>query len=335
VIEPETNTQDFAVHWASQLGANPISIERLKGGINNRVFRCGNRYQHWVIKGYAPAQRGQRDRMQAEVEFLRFAAQAAPGFTPALIQVDQERRCVVLENLEGETFQEGIAASDEAVSEAVQFFRQLNADTQMAQGFIQLDAAEGFLSLREHLYNIRNRYERMSYICLDPELRPKAESLLDKLNRELNRTEDRTNRLIDQGIVEDTIGPEERCVSPSDFGFHNAIRTSTGIQFIDFEFAGWDDPAKAVLDFILQPRVPLAKDPSPLLMALPRKHHRSVYRRCKAMGPILKLKWICILLAVLQPARLEEILLVTPEQTSKSLILSRLEKADHYFRIIR
>jgi hypothetical protein len=73
------NNLGFAEHWARQLGASVRSLERLRGGINNRVFRCGDGNQHWVIKGYAPAQPGQRDRMQAEVDFLRFAAQGGPG----------------------------------------------------------------------------------------------------------------------------------------------------------------------------------------------------------------------------------------------------------------
>ena len=44
------------------------------------------------------------------------------------------------------------------------------------------------------------------------------------------------------------------CISASDFGLHNAIMTERGIVFFDFEFAGWDDPAKAIVDFLLQPQ---------------------------------------------------------------------------------
>jgi hypothetical protein len=330
VIGGEANTPGFALHWASQLGASPISLKLLRGGINNRVFRCGHGRQHWVIKGYAPAQPGQRDRMQAEVEFLRFAAQAAPGFTPALIQVDPERRCVVLEHLEGVAFPEGVTPSEGAVGEAVEFFRQLNADPRLARGSIQLDAAEGFLSLREHLSNVRERLERMTCVHLDPVFRPQAETLLRQLYRELAHTEESTSSLIDQGMVADAIDPDERCVSPSDFGFHNAIRTSEGIQFIDFEFAGWDDPAKAILDFNLQPRVPIAKAGFPLLASLPLEKRLGLLSRCESMTPILRLKWLCIILAVLNPKRLEQMLILTSEKESVNLIKNRLQMASRY-----
>ena len=44
---------------------------------------------------------------------------------------------------------------------------------------------------------------------------------------------------------------EDRCISPSDFGFHNAILGSgETVRFVDFEYAGWDDPAHLVCDFL-------------------------------------------------------------------------------------
>jgi hypothetical protein len=49
-----------------------------------------------------------------------------------------------------------------------------------------------------------------------------------------------------------------RTLSPSDFGFHNALRRPDGtLVFIDFEYFGWDDPAKTIADFLLQPAVPV------------------------------------------------------------------------------
>jgi hypothetical protein len=272
--------------------------------------------------------------MQAEVDFLQFAARAAPGFTPELIQVDSARRCVVLEHLEGKAFPEGVHPPEAAVSEAVEFFRQLNAHQGLAKKFIHLDAAEGFLSLLTHLCNVQERLQRMTCVHLGPNHRPQAEALLRKLHSLLAETEKHTSRMIDRGMVTDAIDPDQRCISPSDFGFHNAIQTEQGTYFIDFEFAGWDDPAKAAQDFILQPRVPITKRPSPLIKALPQEQHSSIHQRCEAIGPILRLKWVCIQLAVLQPARLEEILVAVPDQTSESLIQKRLEKASHYLRTL-
>jgi hypothetical protein len=47
-------------------------------------------------------------------------------------------------------------------------------------------------------------------------------------------------------------------VSPSDFGFHNSLIDSDGrASFLDFEYAGRDDPAKLICDFFCQPELPV------------------------------------------------------------------------------
>jgi hypothetical protein len=160
--------------------------------------------------------------------------------------------------------------------------------------------------------------------------KPLAKSLLWEISLEFAQVEERTNRLINQGEVNDSIDPDKRCISPSDYGFHNAIYTNTGVKFFDFEFAGWDDPAKATLDFDFQPRVPIAIYGSPLLSAWNPEHQYSIEERCKHLRPILKLKWLCIRLAVLNPARLEQMLSIVTGVETDNFISMRLEKARYY-----
>jgi len=49
-------------------------------------------------------------------------------------------------------------------------------------------------------------------------------------------------------------------LSPSDFGFHNAIQTNDGIKFFDFEYFGWDDPVKLTCDFLLHPAMEITDE---------------------------------------------------------------------------
>ena len=90
---------------------------------------------------------------------------------------------------------------------------------------------------------------------------------------------------------------------PSDFGFHNAIYTDEGVKFIDFEFAGWDDPMKATIDFFLQPQLPVPERPYYCL----DPYTRFEELRYKKMREVLQLKWVCIILSILNKQRLEEI----------------------------
>ena len=60
------------------------------------------------------------------------------------------------------------------------------------------------------------------------------------------------------GAAEIELPAEERGLSPSDFGFHNALlRGGQEWVFLDFEYFGWDDPAKTVSDFLLHPGMEL------------------------------------------------------------------------------
>ena len=57
------------------------------------------------------------------------------------------------------------------------------------------------------------------------------------------------------------LSPDDCCLSPSDFGFHNALVDDDGqVTFLDFEYAGRDDPAKLVSDFFCQPEIPVPLD---------------------------------------------------------------------------
>ena len=326
------NPPPFATHWARELGAAEESLIQLRGGINNRVYRCGEGVESYVIKGYEPADCGKRNRMKAEVDFLRYASIITPQFVPKLHFCDWDRRCIVLEHLSGNSYAEGSAPTAIDLEAAVAFFRLLNAENKLAREWIEMDAAEGFLSLRQHLANVKDRIYSMSVDHLPKANQDAARDLLIKIKEASEVIETNTELLITSGVVSDGINASESCVSPSDFGFHNAILTKTGVKFIDFEFAGWDDPAKVAVDFALQPRVPVRVMESPLLLAMGQHGYEVNRHRLEALGLILRLKWTAIILAILQPVRMNKLLANTISTDVKQLTNERLTRAAHYFR---
>ena len=326
---------EFAKHWANELGSSEKSLVQLQGGINNRVFRCGEAHNQWVIKGYSPLEPDQRDRMQAEVDFLRYSAEVAPNFTPKLIHSDPELRCVVLEYIEGRHFSEGVAPLPEEIEKAVTFFKRLNEKKILSEKAIKIDAADGFLSLSNQIKNIKSRLSCMNWDHLQHDHILPFKSLVKELQIEIELTEQSTNYQIEIGNVVDSIDQQERCVSPSDFGFHNAIITKNGVVFIDFEFAGWDDPAKAIVDFVLQPRIPIKCGVSPLLATIAPTKKKIVQQRCHFIMPILRLKWACIMIGGLQQDRLNLISKIYPEKKISSLISHRLSETHELVKSIK
>ncbi len=161
-------------------------------------------------------------------------------------------------------------------------------------------AKEACFSVAAHEALVRTRVERLR------EGASLAAGLRDFLERELGPHLERVSAWIGAatgagGVDRNAELPAAaRTLSPSDFGFHNALRRPDGtLVFIDFEYFGWDDPAKTVADFFLQPAVPL-----------PERLRRPFYRRlCDVYRPaadlgrrlppiyaLLSLKWCLIVL---------------------------------------
>ena len=122
----------------------------------------------------------------------------------------------------------------------------------------------------------------------------------------------------------------DRRLSPSDFGFHNALRAADGsLRFFDFEYAGWDDHAKTACDFFSQVAVPAPMDFLDYFAGeIVRDQRRPVVARARIrlLLPIYQLKWCCIILNDFLPtdaARRQFALAGNPEDRKQA----QLEKA--------
>lgn len=112
----------------------------------------------------------------------------------------------------------------------------------------------------------------------------------------------------------------EKTLSPSDFGFHNCLKKEDGsLVFIDFEYYGWDDPAKMISDFYLQPAIPVPFKQRTLFFD--KVYHylgsdASLRKRLPLIYILLALKWCLIMLNVFCYA-----------ENDKVICLQQLEKA--------
>jgi hypothetical protein len=305
-----------------------IHVTQFPGGANNLVFGCAVGERKAVAKLYPQA----ADRFRAEREFLTYADAVAPGFAPKLLDVDATQRLLVMEYLDGARFDAGADITREDTARAARFLGRLNADLHRARGTITLGAAEGFLKLTQHVENVDQRMDDLAYAHLPAAFHAPAQSLISAARKTWEAVKSALQNGLAAGDIADTLPDDQRCISPSDFGFHNAMRCQNGIRFFDFEFAGWDDPAKAVADFFLQPRIMVSADFQPLMetavgTCMPAA---ALKARIDALRPILHVKWITIVLAVLRPQRLDAMLRVTVDKTPSALIQERLARAHTY-----
>ena len=282
--------------------AGPFDLSALGSGANNRVFRLRVQESRFLLKVYFTHPDDRRDRLGAEFSFLRFAWEHGIRSIPKPLSCDAAARLGLMEYLEGCPFRAG-EVTEHAVHEARSFYRALNQrKTSRAAGLLPL-ASEACFSLGEHMECVANRIRRLESI--EPEMGIDAEAatfIRDDLVPAWKDVHDSV-RLSARGAglsLDEPLSRGAWCLSPSDFGFHNALRTGDGCtRFFDFEYAGWDDPARMVCDFFCQPAVPVPLD---YLKAFAESvtadspDPQAIRARIHLLFPVYRIKWCCIFL---------------------------------------
>ena len=145
------------------------------------------------------------------------------------------------------------------------------------------------------------------------------------------------NRLRISSVFE--LSNDERTLSPSDFGFHNALRRNTGeIIFVDFEYFGWDDPAKMVSDFLLHPGMELSRDlKQQFFTGILRifTQHGNFLKRIEIVYPLCALNWCLIFLNEFIPEYLERRTFAGSKLNESDLLVTQLCKSKRMLGAIR
>lgn len=287
-------------------GIGLIRLNRqLVGGINSRVYHITTTKGDIVVKWFANAAGNKHDALLAETSFLSYANEICQEFVPRLLSVNTDVRLIAMEYIDGETIRPGSEVMPREIEAARQFLNILNIDHEKAHSVITNAASEGYLRLTDHLKNIGLRISRMQVKHLPKELRCEGTYLLGRCQDYFTNESDRIEKDLARGVYRDAISSEQLIVSPGDFGFHNVLRSGRGPIFIDFEHSGWDDPSKTAADFVLQPRVPVAKRIHESMRVLDGLSIRKPdYVRRLALFRLMELKWLCIVLNVLDDKRL-------------------------------
>jgi hypothetical protein len=282
----------------------PFRLVRLTGGGNNRVFRVESAGAPVVLKVYYRHPDDPRDRLRADYGFSAFAWSVAARALPEPLARDPAAGMATYGFVAGDKLAPGEVTAAH-VAEAAAFFRAVNEHRGDALRAGLPEAAEACFSIAAHLACVERRMERLAGIDAGTPLGSAAAAVVaGRLHPAWCRVRDGVRAAA--ADPDRPLASDDRCLSPSDFGFHNAIRAADGrLRFLDFEYAGWDDPAKMVCDFFCQPAVPV-----------PREHLAGFVgaladlwgdgaawrRRVGLLLPVYELKWCCIMLNEFLPS---------------------------------
>ncbi len=272
----------------------------LPGGGNNRVYRLETTNGPALLKAYFRHESDPRDRLGTEYGFVSFAWKQGIRGVPQPLAFNRGHALGLYEFIDGQRPEN----ADQAVLlQLLDFFVAVNGFKNTDDAASLPIASEACFCLADHLEAVEKRVRRVPSMAdaspLDRAVRQFVEStVLPGWHAVRAWVEREAHRSASNMALE--ITRAERCLSPSDFGLHNALRLPDGtLRFVDFEYAGWDDPAKMVCDVFHHPAVPMPREHvSTFIDAVGAGVERpdAARRRIELLWPVYGIKWVFILL---------------------------------------
>jgi hypothetical protein len=277
-------------------------LHQLKFGNNNKVFKLKINNSKYLLKEYFRHPLDHRDRLGAEYSFTSFARSHNINTVPKPIAKDPKNNIAIFEFIPGRQLRNEKLKLFH-IDQALNFILELNRYKDSHQAQALPPASEACFSIQGYFKNIELRINRLKQIETIDKIAMQA---MKFVVNDLNPAWQIIKQTIKHDVSRLKIKPEvslplrERCISPSDFGFHNTLLTHDEyLRFIDFEYAGWDDPAKMICDFFCQPEIPIPSnyfDHFLTKIEMGLNSSTGLRERVHLIFPLLKLKWCCIML---------------------------------------
>lgn len=283
--------------FAASAGFSGASeIVAIPGGANNQVFRVSHPRGRLLLKSYFQEGADSLERLNVEFNFSSFAWENGLRQAARPLARDEKSLLALYEFIEGRPCRkEDVSAA--AVEQAARFVSALNGHKALPAARALSAARDACFSLADHFNLAAKRVES---------LRAAEGDAAQFVNSELTGFWEKLRKSQPPGAQ--PIAESQRCLSPSDFGFHNALLCEGGMfRFFDFEYAGWDDPAKMIADFFSQVAVPVPEKHFDLFCeeatrGMNPQDLQAVKDRARRVLSVHRVKWVCLLLNDFLPA---------------------------------
>lgn len=271
------------------LGKRPDAVIPCAKSGNNKAFRVELGVERYLLKQYFHSAKDTRNRLASEWDFLQYAQTAGIAQVPTPIACDAQRNVALYSFVQGAP---PTIVTEEMVVNAGVFAAALNADVTHASTLPL--ASEVCLSGAAYVSHLRHRLDRLSGV---------KHPIIDAMEA---RYADVAAAMAERyGDLQAALPDAQKCLSPSDFGFHNTLLDDAeNLTFIDFEYAGWDDPAKMLCDFFLHPGAQVSTHYTESFIKPLQKLDilgPETLDRASILYGLLGLRWCCIMLNVFVP----------------------------------
>jgi len=275
-------------HLANSIYNGTINdVEKIDGRGNSRLYKLSTSEGNVVLKDYPDLLNDPRDRLVTEVNALQIIK--VFNQTPKVIAFDELQNIALYEWIKGTHISN---IDDKHILEALRFIQ--NIQNIKNKEFCGL-ASEACLSLKQLFYQVDDRFKKLSLVD--------NQDLQNFLGITFNPLWAQVKKWSEQRWPKDNrtndLPSSMQILSPSDFGFHNALLKDNKLYFLDFEYFGRDDPVKLMSDFIWHPGMSLSNSQKNIWLKGVFeifKKDPNIHVRFHAAWPLYGLRWSLILL---------------------------------------
>ena len=266
-------------------------IKPINEGKNSFSYLVKTQTRNFFLKIYRKNHFNARDRLSSEINFLNYLREIKLNNVPKPIIYDVAENWILLSWVEGKKI---IKPEEDDCNSLLEFISDIQNYKFSEYAKKIGNASEANFTIYDHICHIKSRVESLkNYLFKNKKnlnQRSAIFSLLNKFSDELNSYEkefDFSKKSI-----------QTRIISPSDIGFHNVLKNKDKVNFIDFEYAGWDDPRKLLSDLVLQPQYNIPINCYQTFVGLFKKKEFSFefLQDSSIVFELYRIKWVLIML---------------------------------------
>lgn len=275
------------------------ALSMVSNGVNGNKFKIYIDKKKFFLKIYPNDEFNRHDRIKSELSFINFLKLNNLNNFPEIISHNRKENWIIFDWIEGTKIKN---VSRREVKNLIDFLIDIQSFKIKEKSLLLPIASEACFSLVDHQSLIYQKAKNtLSKIQLFKNIdKDLIKTINTKFSIMLNLLREiKNDYYYKKEFWENKLNSSQRCISPSDVGFHNILNSSDKFIFFDFEFAGIDDPCKLIVDLIIQPDYPIPFKYTYLIKDLINLYKNKIpflEIRLKIIFQLYQIKWFCIIL---------------------------------------
>jgi thiamine kinase-like enzyme len=302
------------------------AIEQPLLGGNNSIYKAQAKSgQKYAVKKYCGLESTFNERLNREYKAFYFLSEHGVNTVPRAYGFDEETKIGVYDWIEG---QRVTSVKTCHIDRLVLFLSQLKELSDRPEAKNLSLAKDACPCLADLFQLLDDRFDRLNTVS-DEAVKHFVFRDCASVYGTLKKEAQEFNQSLDANAL---------TLSPSDYGFHNALEKHDGkLCFIDFEYFGWDDPVKMVSDFLWHPGQQLAGNEKEYFKKKMECVFPGVSARFDALFPLYGLVWVLILLNNFIPSVWQEKVMtgVSSAGSKEAVCREQYEKARAMLSAVR